>query len=310
MTLRASTACACRPAALRGRRPRSRRRGARPCPRSRPASAGSARRGSGRRCRASRSSVDDAVDVGAAGGCASSPARDELADRVVVPAARTSRATSRGRGIAVEGEPGAADQQVGDAREGRDHDHRLPVAGARGRARPGRGCARRSPTEVPPNFMTITAAGRGPAAARALRMAAPGGAADRVVDEGLELQVEQRVVAHAAHRHRHAALAVAVEPRLRPVVGGQDVDGLPRARWAARAPGARRGRRRAPRAASAAVALAGSARRRPWCGRRSRPRGAPRRDARRARARRRRRRSVPRIFCGSVSIFSSSPPPM
>ena len=60
----------------------------------------------------------------------------------------------------------------------------------------------------------------------AFRMAAP--AAPRMVlwTSASSLQVEDAVGADAAHRHRHPALAVAVQPRLRPV-------GLGRARgWA------------------------------------------------------------------------------
>src|SRR6185436_1589087 len=39
----------------------------------------------------------------------------------------------------------------------------------------------------------------------------PGGAADGVVDEDLQLEVEEAVLADTPHGHRHARLAVAVE---------------------------------------------------------------------------------------------------
>src|SRR5713101_5488586 len=88
-----------------------------------------------------------------------------------------------------------------------------------------------SPTEVPPNLMMITAA----RSQKALRLQqlriqdrCAGGAADRVVHESHHAEIEQRAGAEPAHGDAHAALAVAIEARLRAIVSVQVVDRLAR----------------------------------------------------------------------------------
>ena len=79
-----------------------------------------------------------------------------------------------------------------------------------------------SPTEVPPNLMTITTAECKPFRAfhrssSAFRQRCAGGAADGVVHERDHADVEERAGAEAADGDGHAVLAVAVEARLRTI---------------------------------------------------------------------------------------------
>src|SRR2546426_11648313 len=93
-----------------------------------------------------------------------------------------------------------------------------------------------SPTEVPPNLMMITAAlptckrSQQPLGLQQLRIQdrCAGGAADRVVHESHHAEIEQRTGAEPAHGDAHAALAVAIEARLRAIVSVHVVDRLAR----------------------------------------------------------------------------------
>ena len=229
------------PRASQAPRPRSRTTAARPCRRWRPGSAAV--------------SSPEVVDAGVEGaqlgdawrrrarGGGRARARAGTSSRIDVAVALAgSRTTTASQpGSRARARLGAADQQVGDARRAR----RPPRPGAGPAARGTRsasaadplGGAHGGPAELHDDH------GSRPRAwsSSAFRMAAP--AAPRIVlwTSASSLQVEERVLAHAAHGDRHPALAVAVEPRLRPVGLVQHVDGPLGARWAARAPAARPG---------------------------------------------------------------------
>ena len=126
-----------------------------------------------------------------------------------------------------------------------------------------------SATDVPPNFITM-----GPAVAinrpeqafglhqLGIEHGRAGGAANRVVTERDELDVEHRAGPEAADGDGHAAVALDVEPRLRPVVRVQvDDRGRRRDRQpellrpAAEAAQRRHGRRRSTALASSAIEI-------------------------------------------------------
>ena len=103
------------------------------------------------------------------------------------------------------------------ARASRALSAESPPAAPRARWRSGARSRRRSATDVPPNFMTITASSPSAFISSAFRIDAP--AAPRTVlwPSATNLCESTGHGAHAADRDRHAVAEIDVEPRLRPI---------------------------------------------------------------------------------------------